>query len=88
MQKTWRSHVLTAYALVILAFLYLPLVILALYILGGPVNRDFALALLIGIGFGTLSSIFISAPALLFFSKPGDTTDTAAGAGAPAATGA
>lgn len=54
------------------------LVILALYILGGPVNRDFALALLIGIGFGTLSSIFISAPALLFFSKPGDTTDTAA----------
>ena len=31
MQKTWRSHVLTAYALVILAFLYLPLVILALY---------------------------------------------------------
>lgn len=46
------------------------LVILALYLLGGPVNQDFALALLIGIGFGTLSSIFISAPALLFWSKP------------------
>lgn len=44
-------------------------VILALYLLGGPVNKDFALALFIGIGVGTLSSIFISAPALLFWSK-------------------
>jgi len=41
----------------------------ALYLLGGPVNQDFALALLIGIGVGTLSSIFISAPALLFWTK-------------------
>ena len=31
MQKTWRSHVLLAYSLVILAFLYVPLVILAMY---------------------------------------------------------
>ena len=31
MQKTWRSHLLLAYSLVILAFLYLPLLILALY---------------------------------------------------------
>jgi len=46
------------------------LVILSLYFLGGPVNEDFALALLLGIGVGTLSSIFISAPALLFWSKP------------------
>jgi len=46
------------------------LVIVAVYFLGGPVTQDFALALLIGIGFGTLSSIFISAPALLFWSKP------------------
>ena len=45
------------------------LVIVALYLLGGPVNQDFALALLIGIGVGTLSSIFISAPALLFWTK-------------------
>ncbi|MDR2945286.1 MAG: protein translocase subunit SecF [Candidatus Adiutrix sp.] len=45
------------------------IVVLALYFLGGPVNQDFALALLIGIGFGTLSSIFISAPVLLFWSK-------------------
>ncbi|MDR1921207.1 MAG: protein translocase subunit SecF, partial [Candidatus Adiutrix sp.] len=42
------------------------LVIAAVYFLGGPVTQDFALALLIGIGFGTLSSIFLSAPALLF----------------------
>lgn len=46
------------------------LVIAALYLLGGPVNQDFALALFIGIGVGTLSSIFISAPALLFWTKP------------------
>lgn len=45
------------------------LVILSLYFLGGPVNRDFALALMIGVAFGSLSSIFISAPALLFFKK-------------------
>ena len=31
MQKTWRSHVLLAYSLAILAFLYIPLVILAMY---------------------------------------------------------
>lgn len=31
MPKTWRSHVLCAYAMAILAFLYLPLLILALY---------------------------------------------------------
>jgi ABC-type spermidine/putrescine transport system permease subunit II len=31
MQKTWRSSVLLAYSLAVLAFLYLPLIILALY---------------------------------------------------------
>ena len=31
MQKTWRNHVLLAYSLAVLAFLYLPLLILALY---------------------------------------------------------
>ncbi len=31
MPKTWRSHMLCAYAMAILAFLYLPLMILALY---------------------------------------------------------
>ncbi|MGL4207781.1 MAG: protein translocase subunit SecF, partial [Candidatus Adiutrix sp.] len=33
------------------------IVIAAVYFLGGPVTQDFALALLIGIGFGTFSSI-------------------------------
>ena len=31
MQKTWRSSVLLAYSMAVLAFLYLPLIILALY---------------------------------------------------------
>lgn len=31
MQKTWRGHLLVAYSMAILAFLYLPLLILALY---------------------------------------------------------
>lgn len=31
MQKTWRSHLLLAYSLAVLAFLYLPLIILAMY---------------------------------------------------------
>ena len=30
-QKTWRSHLLLAYSLAILAFLYIPLIILAMY---------------------------------------------------------
>ncbi len=49
------------------------LVLVALYFLGGPVNQDFALALLIGITVGTWSSIFVSAPALLFWAgrRPG-----------------
>ncbi len=58
------------------------MVLFALYLLGGPVNEDFALALLIGIGVGTLSSIFISAPALLFWTKGGMTGGPAAAAGA------
>ena len=31
MQNTWRSHVLLAYSLAVLAFLYIPIFILALY---------------------------------------------------------
>lgn len=42
-------------------------VIGALYFFGGGVIHDFALALLIGIGVGTYSSIFISAVVLLAF---------------------
>lgn len=45
------------------------LTVLCLYILGGHVIRDFALALLIGIVVGTYSSVFIASPILLGF-KP------------------
>lgn len=43
------------------------LVVLALFILGGGVIHDFALALLIGIGIGTYSSIFVASPVLVGF---------------------
>ncbi|MDR1546507.1 MAG: protein translocase subunit SecF [Deltaproteobacteria bacterium] len=43
------------------------LALICLYCLGGPVNRDFALALLIGVSVGTLSSIFIASPLLLLW---------------------
>jgi preprotein translocase subunit SecF len=39
--------------------------LLSLYILGGAIIRDFALILIVGIMFGTYSSIFIASPALL-----------------------
>ncbi|GAB7080551.1 protein translocase subunit SecF [Megalodesulfovibrio paquesii] len=45
------------------------LVVAALFLFGGGVIHDFALALLIGIGVGTYSSIFIAAAILLAF-KP------------------
>jgi preprotein translocase subunit SecF len=45
------------------------LALLSLYFLGGPVNRDFALALLVGIAVGTFSSIFIASPMLLLWDK-------------------
>ncbi|MDR2460951.1 MAG: protein translocase subunit SecF [Deltaproteobacteria bacterium] len=45
------------------------LALLSLFFLGGPVNRDFALALTIGIIVGTFSSIFIAAPLLLLWER-------------------
>ncbi len=41
--------------------------VLALFFFGGSVLRDFSLVLLIGIGFGTYSSIFILAPMVVWF---------------------
>lgn len=41
--------------------------VLALLFFGGSVLRDFSLALLVGIGFGTYSSIFILAPMVVWF---------------------
>jgi preprotein translocase subunit SecF len=40
-------------------------VLLALFILGGSIIRDFALILMLGIVIGTYSSIFVASPALL-----------------------
>lgn len=43
------------------------LTVVALYIWGGPVIHDLAFSLLVGVVFGTYSSIFISCPIVLFF---------------------
>jgi len=43
------------------------LVVACLYLFGGGVIHDFALALLIGVGVGTYSSIFVASPILLAF---------------------
>jgi SecD/SecF fusion protein len=43
------------------------LVVLALFIFGGEVLRGFSFALLVGIGIGTYSSVFIAAPVVLDF---------------------
>jgi len=48
------------------------LIVLCLVLLGGGVIHDFALALLIGIGIGTYSSIFVASPILLGFAKIAD----------------
>jgi preprotein translocase SecF subunit len=40
------------------------LVVLSLFLFGGPVINDFAFVLLIGVVFGTYSSVFIAAPLL------------------------
>lgn len=46
-------------------------VVLSLFILGGPVINDFALAMLVGIGVGTYSSIFVASPILLIWPPAG-----------------
>lgn len=43
--------------------------LLALALLGGPVVRDFAIVLIVGVAFGTYSSIFIASPALVEIQK-------------------
>ncbi len=53
------SRTVTTVATVILA-------LLAVYTLGGSSTRDLALALLVGVGFGTYSSVFIASPIFLW----------------------
>jgi SecD/SecF fusion protein len=43
--------------------------LLCLYFLGGPVLHDFSLAIIIGIVFGTYSSIFIASPIVLWWTR-------------------
>lgn len=45
------------------------LVLLSLYLLGGESTRNFVLALLVGISFGTYSSIFIASPLLVVWQR-------------------
>ena len=51
----------------ILTSLTVFLTVLALYLFGGAVIHDFAFSLLIGVVFGTYSSVFISCPIVLLF---------------------
>ena len=44
---------------------------IGLFIFGGPVLRDFAFAILVGVVTGTYSSVFIAAPVVLWWSKRG-----------------
>ena len=43
--------------------------ILCLFLFGGPVLRDFSLAIIIGVVFGTYSSIFIASPIVLWWTR-------------------
>jgi SecD/SecF fusion protein len=43
--------------------------IICLFFLGGSVLRDFSLAIIIGVGVGTYSSIFIAAPIVLWWTR-------------------
>ncbi len=45
------------------------LVVLSQFVFGGPTIRDLSFALLLGIVFGTLSSIYIASPVMMLFSK-------------------
>ncbi len=45
------------------------LVVVAIFVFGGPVLQGFALAMIVGIIFGTYSSIFLATPMLLYLGK-------------------
>ncbi len=47
------------------------LAVLVLFVFGGPVLRDFALVLILGVVVGTYSSIFIASPILLLWRRRG-----------------
>ncbi len=47
------------------------LAVVALFVFGGPVLRDFSLVLIIGVIIGTYSSIFVASPVLLMWRRRG-----------------
>jgi preprotein translocase subunit SecF len=55
--QTLSRTILTSFTVVI--------VVAVLYVFGGAVIHDFAFALLVGVIFGTYSSVFIAAPVVL-----------------------
>lgn len=59
--QTLRRTLLTSFATI--------LVVLSLIVLGGESLRDFSLALLVGMLFGTYSSIYIASPVMLLLHK-------------------
>jgi preprotein translocase subunit SecF len=63
LNQTLRRTILTSFATT--------LVVLSLMILGGEALRDLSLALLIGMIFGTYSSIYIASPIMLLLYKEG-----------------
>jgi SecD/SecF fusion protein len=62
-------------------------VLLALAVLGGDSLEDFAIALLIGIGVGTLSTTFTASPALIELERRSAGADSRRGGRSPAAPG-
>ena len=54
-------------------------VLVALFMFGGPIIRDFALILIIGVVVGTYSSIFVASPALLEIEERTGETETSRG---------
>ena len=50
------------------------IVVLFLFLFGGPVIHDFAFAMLIGVITGTWSSIFVASPVLLFWEREASST--------------
>lgn len=60
--ETLRRTILTSFATT--------LVVVSLFVLGGEALRSLSLALLIGIIFGTYSSIYIASPVMLLLYKP------------------
>ncbi|MFH1091346.1 MAG: protein translocase subunit SecF, partial [Pseudomonadota bacterium] len=57
------------------------LVLVVLFLLGGPVISDFALVMLVGIIIGTFSSIYVASPILLLWPPETGKQKTGARAG-------